>query len=288
MPPSGAPTIEVDGLLLPDMALDLWLDAPDHNGEDVTCTVQGDPSSPYAGTVASDVFDIWVQDSFPDNGIFAVECVADDGVFDDTDPEIGSVRRLLTVGSGLENVLGEDCGAWYNIACHFGTALTWAFVPDADVLYEMWDDLTEATETGWPVGPLTSSVSLLGDIMRDFGYGVKDPGHYRVSAQKCANDWESEDCEHGILLGGNVSSGGDPLWGPIPFAGGSEGGGLDFPETRVLGAPEVGTAFATWANLIRNILRIVLVAGVARLVIALAGWIMGRNPPGQMSMNFKD
>lgn len=166
--PSDTPTVEATGVLLPGEDVRLFLDAPDHDGEEVTCVIQGSASNPYEGTVGSGEFELAAAYVFEVDGIYAVACEADDGVFDDTSPEVGEVRKLVTIGSGLDDVLGGcefdpegvggvlaglndyenclleqggACGAWYNIACHLGTALRWAFVPSGAVFTHFVDEV---------------------------------------------------------------------------------------------------------------------------------------------------
>lgn len=144
--PPAAPSLEITGSFIPDGLVSITLVAADYDGEDVTCSVQADGSSPYSGTVASGEFVVWdgVATSFADNGVYAVECSADDGEFTGSDPAVESVRSLVTIGSGLENILSEDCGSWTNISCHVGLVLKWAFVPDQDVVSGFVTDVSEA------------------------------------------------------------------------------------------------------------------------------------------------
>lgn len=280
--PATNPWISVDpsGTLEEGQAFDVILNAPDHDGEDVTCTLQTQAASD--GTVASGTFEAFSAVTL-DSGIYGAECSADDGVFDDTDPEIGSVRLNITVGAGLSEIIDGGCGAWYNIGCHLGAALVWAFVPDGDVLYEMWDDITEATEETWPLGPLVSSVALVGDILVDFGRGAEEPGYYLTSGLHCSNGSTSEACTLGICLGCDFSEGGAPWTDTIPL------GPIDFPETRVLGMPEEGTSLESWAGNFRSMFSVLMIFGAARIVIALAVSIMGRggNPGDQLQFNSK-
>ena len=289
--PSIAPTILVEPFppIEEQQEFDVTLIAEDHDGEDVTCTMQTQTTA--EGTVASGEF-LAFDGLQLDSGIYGVQCCADDGAFDDTEPEIECIQRNVTIGAGLDEIIDSGCGAWYNIGCHFGAAIKWAFVPDGDVLYEMWDELVTETEVSWPLGPLVSAVAVVGDALVDFGRGADDAMYYSPSNLKCNNDSDSEACEMGLCISCSYSEydeGGGSLWTVIPLAGGSEGDGMDFPETRILGAPEEDTALATWAIIISNMFRVLLVVAAARAVIGLASSIMGRHPPGeQMSFKFYD
>lgn len=196
--PSDPPTIVASGVLEPGEPIDIDLIAADHDGEDVTCVIQASTANPYTGTVASGEFPIVSAYEFLNNGIYNVACEADDGVFDDTDPEVGSVRILLRIGSGVDDVLGGcefdpdiggvitglsdfenclleyagACGAWYNIACHFGAALRWAFVPDPAVI----DALYEQASDEFPFSVGFEFFEVLGVIEEAMEVSADDPG----------------------------------------------------------------------------------------------------------------
>jgi hypothetical protein len=140
----GNPTIEVEGVFDVDRELRISLASAWHDGEDVTCTIQGSLVESYEGTITSGEFLLDAIYVFEFNGVYGIECLADDGVFDGTDPEIGAVRRLITIGTGLGDVVDNGCGSWTNIACHIGQVLYWAFVPEDDVIAGFVDTASEA------------------------------------------------------------------------------------------------------------------------------------------------
>jgi hypothetical protein len=141
--PLSAPFLSTspDGTLEELEEFDVVLTHPNHNGEGVTCTMQ--TQAEYTGTLSGDETVVFNDVDTLESGIYGVECSADDGLFDDTEPEVGSVRLNVTVGAGLEEIVDSGCGAWYNIACHVGKVLEWAFVPDDDVVEEILDTASE-------------------------------------------------------------------------------------------------------------------------------------------------
>jgi hypothetical protein len=123
------------------------LDAPDHDGEDVTCWVQG--ASPSTGTVASGEFTFtWTPSGF---GEWLVFCEPDDGAFDGTDDGTGSevdfVAIQYTIGFSIGDAVSGDeeggCGLTLNVGCYFKAALRWAFVPSEDVVSSFLETASE-------------------------------------------------------------------------------------------------------------------------------------------------
>jgi hypothetical protein len=269
-------------------------------GWDISCVGQGSgvyapAESPAAGTVGEDgTFGFgftWDYD-----GVYSITCTGDD---------FSQLTNQVTVGSGLDEIVPEgDCG-WFlnplNIGCYMKKALVWAFIPDGDALYEMWDQAETATETAWPLGPLVSAVGVVGDVMVDFGRGAENPGYYGLESQQCHPLGEaqpSEACEYGIMLGQAFSDdgtysggvgGATPLFGEIDLASDDVMGGLgeaiSFPATRLFGESDDETMGA-WAGRIRGFFRILMLAAAVRLVIGIASWAMGRHPPGEQ-LQFK-
>lgn len=250
-------------------------------GTEVSCNAQGPTvgEQPVPGeTDAQGTFDWEIQ--WPESGTYGVQCTWE-GVGEDEGP-----RVLVTVGSGVGDLSewevfpesGCSCGAWYNIFCHVGCALKWAFVPNGAVLYEMWDGLVEEGSTNVPLGPVVAGLDFVGEAVADLGRGMEDPRHY-AAGTGCPTT--AEVCEYGIMIGEEWSGSGEygaetglALWGVIPLAGGEEGGGLNLPSFRIMGEPEPGSALATWAIVIKGLLSGVLVAGVVVGVVRVVAWAM--------------
>jgi hypothetical protein len=214
------------------------------------------------------------------SGVYGVECSWVDG------GTTLSARVSVTVGTGLDEVLGGDCdcGAWYHISCHMGCVLKWAFVPDGDYLQSMWSDTAESVSGSWPVGPLTTAIGSVANVVEDMGHGVQNPGYYGPSGLSCDNGPVSEACTLGLLISSasSYSSQHDPgarnLFEVIHLGLGPAGGeeGVDVPAFRILGPFDAGSAPDTWAWILRNILGVTLVLGAAMALIDLGTWIMGK------------
>lgn len=241
-PPTGpatTPVLSTSGDLLPDVEVTILLAAPDHDGEDVTCYRQGIAGS-ATGTVGTPTAgEFTFTATWTDNGIYAVWCEADDGAFDDTDDglgnEVGEVRLLVTIGSGLDEVIDDSCGSWMNIGCHIGAALRWAFVPDDDVVgtfmaevetafpFSLAADLLDALDvlTTWEETGITPGI-----VLPAYVPGINDPtATLTITApasmtagaggDTCTYDpgdlGASPDCEDGWAFGGD--GGVQELWG---------------------------------------------------------------------------
>jgi hypothetical protein len=267
-----APTIEVEGVLEPLQDLNIFLLGPDHEGELVTCTIQGSLSNPYEGEIGTPDADMYVLDAtyqFAVNGLFNIECIADDGLFDDTVDDIEAVRVVVKIGTGVDDILSSSCGAWYNIGCHIGQVLVWAFVPDSEVLFEAWDDLNETLGEGYPVGPFVSAVAFVADILTDLGRGITNPGYYGTESQSCDPPYgSSEACQLGLSIGHGWSEGGVTVLPTIEIGKDSEGAAILLPEFRLLGEID-DDAVEYWAGFTRSVIRILMYAALATFLIRL-------------------
>jgi len=58
----------------------------------------------------------------------------------------------------------SDCGAWYDIACQFRSALHWAFVPDPETLDALGGSWAEAEES-FPISIIAASWDLSGSFI---------------------------------------------------------------------------------------------------------------------------
>lgn len=161
--PAGEGTLSVvtTGVIEEGTEVDFLLEGA-YDGEDVTCTGQAAPTgSPATGTIGDpdDPEEFTFSMTWADSGVYAVECVWDGHGGDD------DARAIVTVGAGLADVIddGCNCGAWWNVACHTGCVLRWAFVPSDDTVSTFAD--TVSTAFPFSLGAdLLDTVDSLGDF----------------------------------------------------------------------------------------------------------------------------